>query len=96
VWEGLAEVLFGPGRWLTVGNEVDALIELGSVPAGARVLDMCCGPGRHALELARRDFAVTGVDRTEAYLDRARERAAADGLEVEWLQADMRHFCRPE
>jgi hypothetical protein len=35
------------------------------------------------------------VDRTTTYLETARERAAAEGLVVEWLQADMRQFVRP-
>jgi SAM-dependent methyltransferase len=64
------------------------------------VLDMPCGPGRHSLELARRGFRVTGVDRTVAYLDTARQKAAAEGLDgvaqVEWIKADMRDFRLPE
>ena len=39
---------------------------------------------------------VTGVDRTAVYLRQARERAAADGLDVEFVQADMRDFLRSE
>jgi len=60
------------------------------------VLDLCCGPGRHSLELSRRGFTVTGVDRTAAYLDRAKKQAEAEGLEVEFVQEDMRNFSRPE
>jgi SAM-dependent methyltransferase len=48
------------------------------------------------LELARRGFRVTGVDRTAAYLEQARRQAEAEGLTVEWVQADMREFCRPD
>jgi SAM-dependent methyltransferase len=48
------------------------------------------------LELATRGFQVTGVDRTAAYLQEARARASQEGLEVEFVQEDMRTFVRPE
>ena len=59
------------------------------------MLDLCCGPGRHSLEFARRGFRVTGVDRTAHYLTTARAAATREGLTVEFVQEDMRHFHRP-
>jgi SAM-dependent methyltransferase len=59
------------------------------------VLDLCCGPGRHAVEFARRGYQVTGFDRTSFLLDRARERSSEAGVSVEWVADDMRRFCRP-
>jgi 2-polyprenyl-3-methyl-5-hydroxy-6-metoxy-1,4-benzoquinol methylase len=53
-------------------SQVDTILSLGPIPDNASVLDLCCGPGHHSLELARRGFRVTGVDRTRAYLDAAR------------------------
>lgn len=44
------------------------------------MLDLCCGPGRHPLEFARRGFQVTGVDRTAGYLETARAAATREGL----------------
>jgi SAM-dependent methyltransferase len=60
------------------------------------VLDLGTGAGRHAIELARRGFRVTGVDRTERYLGRARVAAAAAGVAVELVAEDMRRFARPQ
>jgi len=57
-----------------------------------RVLDIGCGTGRHALELARRGYQVVGVDLSEAQLARARKIAAAEGLKVEFRQADARRL----
>ena len=48
------------------------------------------------MELARRGFDVTGVDRTRPYLDRASKQAEAEGLKIEFAQDDMRTFCRPD
>ena len=55
-------------------------------------------PSRYqtTLELSRRGYRVTGVDRTESYLGEARRRSDDQGLEVEWVRADMRSFARPE
>jgi ubiquinone/menaquinone biosynthesis C-methylase UbiE len=57
---------------------------------GARVLDLACGDGRLALELARRGFRVTGVDISEEFLAAGRRSAGEQGLTVEWRQSDMR------
>jgi SAM-dependent methyltransferase len=76
--------------------EVDAFITLLGIVPPAAVLDLCCGVGRHSLELARHGFQVTGVDRTAAYLQTARQRANAEGLDAEWIEADMRAFVRGE
>ena len=57
---------------------------------GMRVLDVPCGDGRLALELAKRGCRVTGVDISADFLSAARASATERGLDVEWRQADMR------
>lgn len=64
---------------------------LGLAP-GSKVLDVPCGHGRHALELAARGCRVTGVDISAEFLDAAAETARDRGLEVEWRLADMREL----
>jgi SAM-dependent methyltransferase len=70
--------------------EVDFLERLFQVPPGSRVLDVPCGQGRHALELASRGYQVTGVDYAPAFLEEARSRASERGLEIAWERRDMR------
>jgi len=94
-WETVGPVLFTARRWEATPGEVEAMESLLGLSPGGRVLDLCCGVGRHSLELARRGFRVTGVDRTASYLQEARSRAAEEGLEVEFVQEDMRAFVRP-
>jgi SAM-dependent methyltransferase len=59
-----------------------------------RCLDQCCGFGRISLEMARRGFAVTGVDITETYLETAKDDAAYEGLAAEFIREDVRSFRR--
>ena len=95
-WEMTAPLLFTHQRWTDAPNQVDGVISLLGIHLGAEILDLCCGVGRHSLELARRGFVVTGVDRTRSYLDQASRQAKTEGLNVEFVQEDMRTFCRPD
>ena len=95
-WQDTAPVLFTEERWQQAGAEVDHVLKLTQLAPGASVLDLGCGSGRHTLELARRGYRVTGVDRTAAYLDKARAKAETEGLRIEFVKADMRHFCRSD
>lgn len=60
------------------------------VPSGARVLDLCCGPGRHTLALARLGFKMSGLDLSEHYIKLARKQAQREKLEVAFQVGDMR------
>ncbi len=95
-WKVMAPKIFGKKQWENAPAEVENAISLLKISPGAYVLDLCCGPGRHSLELARRGFQVTGVDRTLKYLVAARKQAGAEGLNVDFVQEGMREFRRPE
>lgn len=94
LWAALEPHLFDEERKNAAIEEVDHVLKLLRLEAGSEVLDLCCGPGRHSLELARRGFKVTGVDRTARYLEKARMDAASQGLTVEFVRDDMRTFRR--
>lgn len=92
-WERFYPLLFPPER-LERGREEVAYIVSRTGCLEGRVLDLCCGPGRHAVEFARLGFAVTGVDLTPLLLQKGKELAQKEGLAVEWVQEDMRTFKR--
>ena len=73
-------------------HEVDLIMNLVGLHPGDRVLDVPCGAGRHSLELARRGIQVTGLDLSEPLLRAAREVASHEGLEVEFIEGDMREL----
>ncbi len=70
--------------------QADGLVAALALRAGERVLDVPCGNGRLALELAARGFQVCGVDLAVEFVEEARCAAAERGLEVELACADMR------
>jgi SAM-dependent methyltransferase len=70
--------------------QVDFIERALELPAGARVLDLCCGHGRHAVRLAQRGYRVTGLDLSAYHIRLAKQAARAAGVQVEWLRADMR------
>ena len=59
----------------------------------ATVLELACGTGRLAIPLARDGRAVTGLDRSEPMLARAREAARAAAVDVRWVGGDMAGFA---
>lgn len=94
-WHDMEAVLFTADRWKAAEMEAAAVATLTGAKAGDALLDLGCGPGRHALNFARLGYRVTGVDRTAAFVDGARKRAAGAKLDIEWMLADMREFSRP-
>src|SRR5512145_582100 len=88
------------GDYPRVGNTLQLIAELlaeaADVRAGERVLDVACGNGNAALAAARRFAHVTGIDFVPSLLDRARARAAADGLALELREADAEALPFPD
>jgi len=72
--------------------QVDGIVSLLGLDTGARVLDLACGHGRHAILLAKRGFDVTGYDLSEVFLARARTDAEAEGVTARWVRGDMREL----
>ena len=73
-------------------GEVDFIeAELGGDKA-KRILDIGCGTGRHAIELAKRGYDVTGLDLSETLLNRAGQKAIAANVHVDFVRADARNF----
>lgn len=95
-WELFEPVLFNQQRLAGAGEEVDKIVKLLGLDVPSRILDLCCGTGRHSLELAQRGFDVTGVDRTARYIGRAGQEAEQRGLRAAFLVDDMRRYRAPD
>jgi SAM-dependent methyltransferase len=95
-WQTFEPAIFDEQRLSLAAEEVEQIIALLALEPGRHVCDLWCGVGRHTLELARRGLVVTAVDRTRRYLESARSGARQAGLEIEFVQEDMRDFSRSE
>ena len=57
-----------------------------------KILDIGCGTGRHAIELTKRGYNVTGVDLSDSQLKRAGEKAAEQNLNIKFEKHDARNL----
>lgn len=94
LWRELYPYMFTAQRFEAAPEEVSQILALTAFE-GKAILDLCCGPGRHSVELARLGYQVTGVDRTAFLLELGKKRAAKARVGVEWVECDMREFIRP-
>jgi cyclopropane fatty-acyl-phospholipid synthase-like methyltransferase len=76
----------------TSRQQVDFVIDKLALEPGARVLDLCCGQGRHLIDLARRGYDVVGLDLSEYMLAECKTAAAAEGVNPVLVHADMREI----
>jgi len=77
-------------------EEVDIVIRALDLKQDDRILDLCCGHGRHSLELARRGFKnVEGLDISKYLISVARAHASEEGLNVKFTEGDARHLPYP-
>ncbi len=94
------QVTWASGDFHMIGVEQlivgERLCEEVGVLAGQRVLDVACGAGNTTLAAARRRARATGADWVPALLDRAEQRARAEGLQIEWVKADAEDLPFPD
>ena len=87
------ETLAGYGLGRKAAREAEAAARLLGLERGARVLDLCCGAGRHAIPLARRGCRVTGLDINPDLLAAARKATRRRGVRVELVCGDARRLA---
>ena len=56
----------------------------------AKILELCCGTGRLTLPIAKDGYNICGVDYTSSMLEQAKEKASKAGLEIAFIEADIR------
>jgi SAM-dependent methyltransferase len=83
----ISETILTPDR---TAREVAGIMTLLDLRPPARILDLCCGQGRHAVPLARAGYRVAGLDRSTYLLGQAQQAATGAGVEVQWVRGDMR------
>ncbi|MCC5865092.1 MAG: class I SAM-dependent methyltransferase [Wenzhouxiangella sp.] len=96
-WRNFGSLMFSEDSFREAAEQLPGLLRLAGMEPGmepGRVLDLGCGPGRHALPLAASGYPVTAVDTSPSLLDHLEQ--ACGELPIEIVKADMREFLRPE
>ena len=86
---------YGSVAWVTVPL-ADVLCEAVDLRPGSAVLDVATGTGHVALAAARRFGDATGIDYVPALVETARDRAAAEGLAVDFQEGDAENLSFPD
>jgi len=73
-------------------GECDFLEKEFSSNKSLKILDVGCGTGRHAIELTKRGYNITGIDLSESQLKRAREKAEAENIIIDFQLQDARNL----
>jgi SAM-dependent methyltransferase len=85
----LYDLFYGAKPYRAESRFLSEILRENGVVQGERLLELACGTGGHALELAKAGFLVTGVDRSAAMLGEARRKAAERGVSVDFLRQDL-------
>jgi SAM-dependent methyltransferase len=84
--------MWGAGDYAALSEHIrdvgEHVVERAGVGPGMRVLDVACGTGNAAIPAARAGAEVTGLDLVPELLDAGRAKAAAEGVEVNWVEGD--------
>lgn len=93
------KVMWGSGDFAVIGTTLqivgESLCEAAELDAGSRVLDVACGNGNASLAAAHRFCRVTGLDYVPSLLARATERAAAERLDIDFVEGDAEQLPFP-
>lgn len=96
LWELFEPFLSNEELQMSAKEEVRNVVKLLKIEQNDRILDLCCGLGRHSLELSHHGFKVVGVDRTSAYIIKAKQKAKQNDQNTEFVVSDMREYCQPD
>lgn len=73
-------------------QEVEGIIALLNLPVGSKILDLCCGYGRHTIPLAQHGYQLTGQDLSNVFLQQAQVESDTQGVQACWLHSDMKNI----
>jgi SAM-dependent methyltransferase len=74
-------------------GEIDFVEKVLKLKPCSKIFDLCCGHGRHSIELSRRGYNVTGQDLSSSFLNLAKESAKKAGVNIRFVHDDMRNIA---
>ena len=91
-WRDMRPKIYSTVQETAARTEVAEVLQLLGTKQSSIILDMCCGNGRHAIELSLLGHDVTGVDLNEEYIEEGRAQAASRDANPTFVKADLRAF----
>lgn len=91
-WNVYGPVMFDDNRWAEAPAVAEYVCKIADLTEHSKILDAGCGLGRISLELALLNMDVTGVDIIQSELDAAKEMADDEGVDIKWVNADLRAY----
>lgn len=91
-WTNYSPIMFDDNRWAEAPAVAQYVKQIAALNPGNKVLDAGCGIGRISVELAALGLDVTGVDIIQNELDAAADSAAAEGVPLNLVKADLRTY----
>lgn len=70
-------------------QQVSFLLECMKMDEKGKLLDLGCGAGRHAIEFVKNGICVTGIDISSTMIEKAKQRALAEEVEIEFIEANL-------
>lgn len=96
-WINFAPIMFDDNRWQEAPTVASYIKKIACLKKNkSTILDAGCGLGRITTELALLGLKTTGVDIIQSELDAAIESAQAENVNIKYINADLRHFCKNE
>ena len=92
LWAKAEPLIFNRNSFYAAEEEIPQLEKITQLKPGDKILDLCCGPGRHSIPLAEKGYQVTAVDLTKAYLNSLVEKAKEKKLDIEIIHANMLNY----
>ena len=71
---------------------MESILKMMDLKPKSKILDLCCGYGRHSIEFAQRGFQVTGYDLSDFFIEKAKKDSSDLGLKIEFVKGDMRRL----
>ena len=71
---------------------MESILKMMDLKPKSKILDLCCGYGRHSIEFAQRGFQVTGYDLSDFFIEKAKKDSSDLGLKIEFVRGDMRRL----
>jgi len=94
-WISTYPFMFSEAKLSSATEEMDKMLNLVELQ-GKDVLDLCCGPGRCSLALAKKGYNVVGVDSTNYLLSKAISKSKEKNMDINFIHEDMRNFKKEE